>query len=126
MLPAAVSLALILALLAVIWTFQRRLIYFPTAQFLSPSVVEFHSVRYRTTDGIELSGWFFPAPGPPPRVTVLVFSGNAGNRAYRVPLAEALRRHGMQVLLTDYRGYGGNPGVPTERGLAADSRAARA
>lgn len=126
MLPAAVSLALILALLAVIWTFQRRLIYFPTAQFLSPSVVEFHSVRYRTTDGIELSGWFFPAPGPPPRVTVLVFSGNAGNRAYRVPLAEALRRHGMQVLLTDYRGYGGNSGVPTERGLAADSRAARA
>jgi fermentation-respiration switch protein FrsA (DUF1100 family) len=26
----------------------------------------------------------------------------------------------------DYRGYGGNRGAPTERGLAADSRAARA
>lgn len=144
MMLAAVSLTLIAALLAVIWTLQRRLIYFPTAQLPSPSVVEadlpasanataggqvrltIHSVRFRTTDGIELSGWFFPAPGPPPRVTVLVFNGNAGNRAYRVPLAEALRQHGMQVLLTDYRGYGGNPGVPTERGLAADSRAARA
>jgi uncharacterized protein len=32
----------------------------------------------------------------------------------------------LQVILVDYRGYGGNPGAPTENGLAADSRAARA
>ena len=57
---------------------------------------------------------------------MLVFNGNAGNRAYRAPLAAALHRHGLQVLLIDYRGYGGNPGTPTEKGLAADSRAARA
>lgn len=31
----------------------------------------------------------------------------------------------MNVLLTDYRGYGGNPGAPTEEGLAIDARAAR-
>jgi uncharacterized protein len=30
------------------------------------------------------------------------------------------------VLLFDYRGYGGNPGAPTETGLAEDARAARA
>jgi fermentation-respiration switch protein FrsA (DUF1100 family) len=30
------------------------------------------------------------------------------------------------VLLMDYRGYGGNPGNPSERGLLADARAARA
>jgi fermentation-respiration switch protein FrsA (DUF1100 family) len=29
------------------------------------------------------------------------------------------------VLLFDYRGYGGNPGSPTEQGLAADARGAR-
>ncbi|MCU1626618.1 MAG: hypothetical protein JWP64_1567 [Pseudonocardia sp.] len=28
------------------------------------------------------------------------------------------------MLLLDYRGYGGNPGTPTEEGLAADARAA--
>jgi fermentation-respiration switch protein FrsA (DUF1100 family) len=39
-------------------------------------------------------------------------------------LAAALRQHGLQVLLTDYRGYGGNPGTPGEEGLAADARAA--
>ena len=57
---------------------------------------------------------------------MLVFNGNAGNRAHRAPLAAALQRHGLQVLLVDYRGYGGNPGTPTENGLAADSRAAHA
>jgi fermentation-respiration switch protein FrsA (DUF1100 family) len=55
-----------------------------------------------------------------------VFNGNAGNRAYRGPLADALSRHGLHTLLFDYRGYGGNPGTPTERGLLLDGRAARA
>jgi fermentation-respiration switch protein FrsA (DUF1100 family) len=54
-----------------------------------------------------------------------VFSGNAGHRGYRASLAHTLRQHGLNVLLTDYRGYGGNPGSPTEEGLAADARSAR-
>jgi fermentation-respiration switch protein FrsA (DUF1100 family) len=41
-------------------------------------------------------------------------------------LAVALRRAGLSVLLFDYRGYGGNPGRPSESGLIADARAARA
>ena len=42
----------------------------------------------------------------------------------RASLAAALARMGLAVLLFDYRGYGGNPGHPTEEGLAADARAA--
>lgn len=38
--------------------------------------------------------------------------------------AEELRRRGLAVLLMDYRGYGGNPGKPSEDGLAADADAA--
>lgn len=41
-------------------------------------------------------------------------------------LAAELSRLGMSVLLFDYRGYGGNPGTPSEKGLAADARAAQA
>ena len=52
-------------------------------------------------------------------------SGNAGHRGYRAPLAEALHEAGLSVLLFDYRGYGGNPGSPSEEGLALDVRAAR-
>jgi fermentation-respiration switch protein FrsA (DUF1100 family) len=57
---------------------------------------------------------------------VIVFNGNAGNRAYRAVLGDALRANGCSVLLFDYRGFGENAGAPTETGLAADARAARA
>jgi fermentation-respiration switch protein FrsA (DUF1100 family) len=57
---------------------------------------------------------------------VLVADGNGGHRGLRAPLAAALARRGLAVLLFDYRGYGGNPGSPSEEGLARDVRAARA
>ena len=129
MVTAAGYVAVIAAVLALIWTIQRRLMYFPTKGVPTPGEIgltDVEPVTFETTDGLGLSGWFVAAFGPSPRVTVLVFNGNAGNRAHRGPLAAALHRHELQVLLVDYRGYGGNPGTPTERGLAADSRAARA
>ena len=57
-------------------------------------------------------------------MTVLVADGNAGDRTLRAPLAAALADQGLGVLLFDYRGYGGNPGSPSEHGLALDVRAA--
>ena len=60
------------------------------------------------------------------RAAVLVCNGNGGDRSMRADLAAALTRLGLAVLLFDYRGYGGNPGSPTEAGLAADARAALA
>jgi len=55
---------------------------------------------------------------------VLVAAGNAGNRSLRAPLAAALAREGLAVLLFDYRGYAGNRGRPTQARLARDVRAA--
>ena len=129
MIIASGYVAVIAAVLMLIWTMQRRLMYFPTVGVPAPAEIgltDVEPVTFETTDGLVLSGWFVAASGPSPRVTVLVFNGNAGNRAHRGPLAAAFHRHGLQVLLVDYRGYGGNPGAPTENGLASDSRAARA
>jgi fermentation-respiration switch protein FrsA (DUF1100 family) len=53
-----------------------------------------------------------------------VFHGNGGNRADRAPLAQALASQGFDLLLVDYRGYGGNPGSPSEEGLLLDAKAA--
>ena len=114
---------------ALIWTQQRRLIYFPSAEVPAANAIDgahIEPVTFETADGLLLNGWFFAAAGRSPRITVIVFNGNAGNRSHRVPLASALHRYGLQVLLIDYRGYGGNPGTPSQSGLAADSRAARA
>jgi uncharacterized protein len=125
----AAFIAVVAAVLALMWTLQRRLIYFPITGVPAPGEIgltDVTPVTFDTTDGLSLSGWFFAASGPSSRVTVLVFNGNAGNRAHRAPLAAALQRRGFQVLLVDYRGYGGNPGAPSNNGLAADARAAHA
>lgn len=116
-------LALVLAVLLVAWACQRQLIYLPGPAPPSPprGVAE---VVLRTADGLALTAWAAQATGPRRDVTVLVAPGNAGSRAARVPLARALAAAGFDVLLLEYRGYGGNPGSPTEDGLAADARAA--
>ena len=109
------------------WMFQRTLIYFPFGEAPGPrdvGLTQAEVVAFPTADGLTLHGWFVPSSGSPPAHTVLVFNGNAGNRAYRAPLAAALERQGLQVLLFDYRGYGGNEGKPTEAGLRADAQAA--
>jgi len=106
---------------------QRRLIYFPfPAQVprAAAVVAGAREVTLRTVDGLALGAWLVE-PGAPDRgVAVLVANGNAGNRSLRAPLARALASAGLAVLLFDYRGYGGNPGRPSEQGLARDVRAA--
>jgi len=124
----ALLLILILGFLATVWVTQRWLIYFPTAGLPSPPAVRLpraSEVTFQTADGLTLRAWFVPADRPG-RVTVLFLSGNGGNRAMRAPLAEALASRGIATMLVDYRGYGGNPGRPSESGLAEDARAARA
>jgi fermentation-respiration switch protein FrsA (DUF1100 family) len=118
----------VVALLVLAWALQRRLIYLPASGPV-PAVGALlpggEEVSFDTEDGLRLRGWFLPGEGGAAGPTVLVFNGNAGNRSARAPLAGALGRAGISVLLFDYRGYGGNPGQPTEAGLAADARAAR-
>jgi fermentation-respiration switch protein FrsA (DUF1100 family) len=114
--------------LAVVWVFQRHMIYFPLRQEVPPVAIALagaDDVVFETVDGLRLAGWF-AKPATSSRVTVLVFNGNAGDRSFRAPLAAAITRAGMSVMLFDYRGYGRNPGAPTEKGLLADARAARA
>lgn len=77
-----------------------------------------------TASGFGLAAWHRTTDAESDRPLVLVFHGNGGNRAGRVPLGEALADRGLDVLLIDYRGYGGNPGTPSERGLAEDAESA--
>lgn len=106
---------------------QRRLIYFPSRGPVPPVATVVpggEDVVLQTDDGLRLGAWFFPAADRRP--AVLVCNGNGGDRMMRTPLAAALSGVGLSVLLFDYRGYGGNPGDPSEEGLAADASAAQA
>jgi hypothetical protein len=127
--PVFGGLMIAIGVLALFWALQRRLMYFPVGDPAAPASIglrNVETVRFTTADGLELHGWFAPSPRSPAWFTVLVFNGNAGNRADRAPLAAALRARGLAVLLFDYRGFGENRGTPTQAGLMADGRAALA
>lgn len=107
---------------------QRQLIYFPDSTTVPPAGEVIRGARdltLHTSDGLALGAWFVPAsPASDTHLAVLVAPGNGGSRSGRAGLATELSRRGLSVLLMDYRGYGGNPGSPSEDGLARDAMAA--
>ena len=114
--------------LLVLWLGQRSFIYFPDGQVPPPAAVglpQAELVTFRTEDELDLEAWFVPARGVATDRTIVVFNGNAGNRRDRATVAALFAELGYATLLVDYRGYGGNPGLPSERGLEKDARAAR-
>lgn len=123
----AVVGALVVGVVLVIAAFQRQLIYFPDrsdAGRAAAALAGGRDVVLRTSDDLELGAWWVPPTASDRDVAVLIAPGNGGNRAGRTPLARVLAERGFHVLLLDYRGYGGNPGSPSEAGVARDARTA--
>jgi fermentation-respiration switch protein FrsA (DUF1100 family) len=105
-----------------LWMLQDRLIYFPGPD-PGPAPAPWEERSVATEDGIELSVWVRADDAAMDRPLVIVFPGNAGNRAGRVPLGDQLAAAGYGVVLGEYRGYGGNGGTPSESSLIADALA---
>lgn len=114
---------------AAIYLAQRRMMYFPATYLPSPidaGLAEAQAVTLKTSDGLDLVAWHVPVSPSGGLPTIVYLHGNAGNIAGRVFRARPFAKAGYGVLLVEYRGYGGNPGSPTEEGLYADGRAALA
>jgi len=126
---------LYVGLCALLYLFQRKLLYFPTtspappADTLQTYLPELEDFTTLTEDGVRIQGYYWP---PPPSaaanpVAILVLHGNAGSRVHRLELMQLLRsRLGVGVCVPDYRGFGGSEGSPTEEGLIMDASAATA
>ena len=52
-----------------------------------------------------------------------MFHGNASNPVWKLPKFHEWAEKGYGFILTEYRGYGGNPGLPSERGFYQDGDA---
>jgi uncharacterized protein len=125
---ALVAVLVVVLVIGLLWSVQRRLIYFPDRSPVPAAAAVLtgaDEVVLETSDGLRLGAWLVNPVQPTRGTAVLIAPGNAGNRLNRVPLARALADVGLTVLLMDYRGYGGNPGDPSQAGLARDVRAAR-
>lgn len=80
-------------------------------------------VNFETDDGLKLFGWFVPPKKKTGKIIVL-FHGSEGNIKHRAIKSTVFDRDGYGVFIPEYRGYGGNPGVPSEEGMYKDGRAA--
>jgi len=116
--------ALYSALVGALYLFQRDLLFLPDTS--RPSVLRaalpgLKEVTLTTADGLGLLAWHVPAPAGRP--TILYVHGNGGHIGYRADRAAALSGAGYGILLVEYRGYGGNPGPPSEDGFHSDAEA---
>jgi uncharacterized protein len=115
------------AIVAALYVFQDRLIYYPqmgrhVVTTPAASGIAYDEFAISTEDGETLNAWWVPAPDP--RGVVLLLPGNAGNISNRVEYALMFRRLGYNTLLLDYRGYGKSTGTPSEDGTYRDADAA--
>lgn len=78
-------------------------------------------ISVRTQDGLTLSG--IVTPGRPDRPVLLVLHGNASSARTVTDWFAPVIAAGYGVVAADYRGYSGNPGEPSEAGLASDADA---
>lgn len=103
---------------------QRDLQYHPDRLYPGPPPDKgMQELQVRTEDGLDLLAWFAPPREKGGKVAVF-FHGNSGDISHHAYKMRYFMDAGYGVYLCEYRGYGGNPGSPTEAGLYKDARAA--
>ena len=114
-------------LILALFFMQRSFLYFPSNEKLdlSKAVVNgLEEVKLKTADGLVLTAWFMKPEPARNGETFLLFHGNAGHIGHRVEKFRRILEAGYGFLFLEYRGYGGNPGKPSEAGLHIDAKAA--
>jgi hypothetical protein len=122
-------LFLLLGLCLVLRWFERHQVYHPERAWVADGGVvgrTWEDVLFTASDGVRLSGWFYPANTNSPRapVAILVCHGNAGNISHRLGLYSVLLGMGVNLFAFDYRGYGRSEGRPGEEGTYLDAQGA--
>jgi len=105
---------------------QRGFIYYPGKELMTLAEAGVPEMQVITVlpEGMteSIQGWY-GRPSDPSKPVLLYFHGNGGGIDIRTGRIKPLLEQGYGVLLAEYRGYGGNPGKPTEKGLYADAEA---
>ena len=114
-----------LVILLIILSVQRKLLYYPGINNdfdRSDLIHKIEKVTIQTEDKINLVGWFHQKDIK--KKTLLFFHGNAGGLENRIDKLNHIGDLDINFLIIAYRGFNGNSGRPSEKGLYLDARGA--
>ena len=117
--------AIYLSVLILLFIFQRSLMYLPLENNYSGDKLEVgvEKVKIVTSDNINLLGWFHEKDLNKLK-TIVYFHGNAGTLENRVHKLNHFKDMDVNFLIIAWRGFSGNKGKPSEKGLYIDANSA--
>tara|TARA_B100001029_G_scaffold41904_1_gene32649 strand:+ start:209 stop:1024 length:816 start_codon:yes stop_codon:yes gene_type:complete len=109
----------------ILYSYQRNLMYHPVENNYQGDklMVKIEKVNIKTEDNIDLLAWYHKKNLTKYK-TILYLHGNAGaleNRIHKINHFDGMK---VNFLLVAWRGFSGNKGSPTEKGLYQDARSA--
>ena len=111
--------------LVFLYFYQRNLLYHPNENNYSGDkiLVDIKKVRIQTLDNIELLGWYHEKNLEDYK-TLIYFHGNAGSLENRIHKLNHFKDMDINFLIIAWRGFSGNDGKPSEKGLYVDGKSA--
>ena len=117
--------AIYFLVLVFLYFYQRNLLYHPNENNYSGDKisVDIEKVKIQTVDNIELFGWYHEKNLNDYK-TLVYFHGNAGSLENRIHKLNHFQDMNINFLIIAWRGFNGNKGKPSERGLYVDGKSA--
>ena len=108
-----------------LYIFQRDLLYHPTENNYDGDklTVNIQEVKIVTDDNIDLLAWYHNKDINKFK-TIIFLHGNDGSLENRIHKINHFEDMNINFLLLSWRGFSGNKGKPTEKGLYQDARSA--
>ena len=115
--------AIYFLVLVFLYFYQRNLLYHPNENNYSEDKisVDIEKVKIETSDNIELLGWYHEKNLKDYK-TLVYFHGNAGSLENRIHKLNHFQDMNINFLIIAWRGFNGNKGKPSERGLYLDGK----
>ena len=113
-----------LSILLIMFFFQRSFMYHPSSKNYIPEKITFNyeEIFIPVNSEISLKSWSTNIHQN--QKTILFFHGNAGDLDARIYKLNVFDDLGINFLIISWRGFSGNQGKPTEKGLYEDANSA--
>ena len=120
-----ISIVIYTFIVILVYSLQRNLLYHPKENnyYGDELLVDISKVTIKTKDNIDLTSWYHNKNSINYK-TILFLHGNAGSLENRIHKINHFKDMKVNFLIIAWRGFSGNKGKPTEKGLYEDARSA--